>query len=551
VTAGEFVVLGASTDLADNGGATVDVAWAGLDLGGDADGLTLTDAYGTVVDSVSWGSGAGFPDPTGASLTLDPGSYSASANDDGANWCEASSSFGDGDLGTPGAANDGCAGGVDADGDGYFTPADCDDTDPAINRGATDTPDDGIDQDCDGTDAHIPVLLAVDDLVAGDLIVVEVLQNPDDVTDELGEWFEVYVDTLDQVDLDGLVVSDDGTDVFTVSGSLIVDPGSYVVFTRNGDSATNGMVTGDYTWGTGLSLGNDADELVLSNTAGEIDRIGWDGGTTWPDPSGASMNLSSDSFDASVNDDGAYWCEAPGPWAGGDSGSPGTANILCLVPVTDDDGDGWAAEDDCDDTDASVFPGAPETDGDGVDSNCDGDDDNTGPAPLPVDDARVGGIIVSEIMKDPDGVSDSAGEWLEIYNTTGLSWELEGLEVSDAGGDSFTVSGSLVIGPYEWIVFGVDDDLATNGGVTVDYVWSGFELGNDDDEVVLSNSTSVIDEVAYDGGSSFPDPTGASLSLNPVLYNSSANDSGSSWCTATSSWAGDDLGTPGSANDGC
>lgn len=38
----------------------------------------------------------------------------------------------------------------DADGDGYFASADCDDTDPALNPGAADDTDDGIDNDCDG-----------------------------------------------------------------------------------------------------------------------------------------------------------------------------------------------------------------------------------------------------------------------------------------------------------------------------------------------------------------------------------------------------------------
>jgi hypothetical protein len=41
----------------------------------------------------------------------------------------------------------------DADGDGVRRPADCDDTNPAIHPGAVDTPDDGVDQDCSGTDA--------------------------------------------------------------------------------------------------------------------------------------------------------------------------------------------------------------------------------------------------------------------------------------------------------------------------------------------------------------------------------------------------------------
>ncbi|MEE2750039.1 MAG: putative metal-binding motif-containing protein [Myxococcota bacterium] len=42
--------------------------------------------------------------------------------------------------------------GTDADGDGYLTPEDCDDTDASIHPGAEDIPDDGIDQNCDGVD---------------------------------------------------------------------------------------------------------------------------------------------------------------------------------------------------------------------------------------------------------------------------------------------------------------------------------------------------------------------------------------------------------------
>ncbi|HET6548343.1 MAG TPA: putative metal-binding motif-containing protein, partial [Solirubrobacter sp.] len=41
----------------------------------------------------------------------------------------------------------------DADGDGVRRPADCDDTRAAIHPGAADVPDNGIDEDCSGTDA--------------------------------------------------------------------------------------------------------------------------------------------------------------------------------------------------------------------------------------------------------------------------------------------------------------------------------------------------------------------------------------------------------------
>ena len=62
---------------------------------------------GTSVDLVAYDDGATFPDPNGASMTLSQDFFNATDNDDGASWCEATSSY-NGDLGTPGTTNDAC-----------------------------------------------------------------------------------------------------------------------------------------------------------------------------------------------------------------------------------------------------------------------------------------------------------------------------------------------------------------------------------------------------------------------------------------------------------
>jgi len=95
-----------------------------------------------------------------------------------------------------------------------------------------------------------------------------------------------------------------------------------------------------------------------------------------------------------------------------------------------------------------------------------------------------------------------------------------------------------------------NNNTETNGNYTCNYQYSSFVLANGDDEVILlDNSGDGIDSVYYDGGTDFPDPTGASMTLNvnttTNLYK--LNNVGSNWTTESTSTYGDgDSGTPGS-----
>ncbi|MCR8666907.1 lamin tail domain-containing protein [Aestuariibaculum sp. M13] len=162
--------------------------------------------------------------------------------------------------------------------------------------------------------------------------------------------------------------------------------------------------------------------------------------------------------------------------------------------------------------------------------------------------ANIGDIIITEIMQNPSATDDN-GEYFEIYNTSLGSINLKGYTISDAGTDSHTINTDLIIASMEYAILGNNGDSGTNGGITLDYTYSGFILDDISDEIIISCSSTVIDEVHYDGGATFPSPTNASMELSTTAMNSTDNDDGANWGVATSTFGSGDLGTPRAAND--
>jgi hypothetical protein len=157
-------------------------------------------------------------------------------------------------------------------------------------------------------------------------------------------------------------------------------------------------------------------------------------------------------------------------------------------------------------------------------------------------------LVINEIMQNPSAVSDSNGEWFEIYNPEGPAVDINGWTMRDDGTNSHLISNGapLMVPAGGYLVLGNNADSTANGGVTIAYQYSGFFLGNSDDELVLLDVSSIeIDRVNWDGGPTFPDPNGASMSLSDP---DSDNNVGGNWCTATTPFGDGDLGTPGAAN---
>ncbi len=113
IPAGGYRVFGRSTDMAANGGVTVDYVYAGFLLSNSDDEI-LIRAGGTIVDRVAY-QPSWHPPREGVALALDPTGLDAASNDDAASWCGATTMLSGGDFGTPGRANDPCSAPADVD----------------------------------------------------------------------------------------------------------------------------------------------------------------------------------------------------------------------------------------------------------------------------------------------------------------------------------------------------------------------------------------------------------------------------------------------------
>ena len=160
-------------------------------------------------------------------------------------------------------------------------------------------------------------------------------------------------------------------------------------------------------------------------------------------------------------------------------------------------------------------------------------------------------IVLNEIMKNPGAVSDSDGEWFELYNAGDDTVDITGWTFKDSDNDSFSIDVNCCINipPNEYFVLICNGDTATNGGISkYDLVYDRevFNLGNSDDEIIMIDTYEFeIDRVQYDNGTNFPDPNGLSMEL---IYHNLDNNDGANWIESTNMLPSGDYGTPGEGN---
>ncbi|MBI5508816.1 MAG: hypothetical protein HY903_08695 [Deltaproteobacteria bacterium] len=285
---GDYLVIGALADPAQNGGVTVTAVAPGLELYAGAGAVDLYRGH-KLIDRAS------VPDATsGKSASLDPMKLNPADNDQPESFCTSSTTGVFEGTGTPGQANDLCG--------------------SACLEGGT------------------PRLVRAPN--PGDLVITEVYPDPGSppsAADNNREWIELYV-AFGPVDLNGLSIvntaASASTKTLNSANCLSVSQGAFVII--GGQSVSVDQVTAAGTV-TGLTLSNSSTTVTSASVSVALGPTTLDA-MSYPLPAqeGKSYSLTPTVLDTIGNDTATNWCWSTTPhlpFTG--SGSPGLANDPC------------------------------------------------------------------------------------------------------------------------------------------------------------------------------------------------------------------------------
>lgn len=170
-----------------------------------------------------------------------------------------------------------------------------------------------------------------DQILYGDLLITEIMYDPKALPDTDGEWFEVYNNSMKNINLKNIVISTTSAN-HTITSEIILSPGEYFLLARK-DEAAEGP---KYIYGTSITLTNTNGTIRLSTygtdgTNGtEIAGVSYDNGSTFPrNANGASLSLNPLKFNADLAKSGSSWCLGSTVYNTGDYGTPGLPNKNC------------------------------------------------------------------------------------------------------------------------------------------------------------------------------------------------------------------------------
>ena len=185
-----------------------------------------------------------------------------------------------------------------------------------------------------GGDNATPRVWFNDQEFTNKIIISEIMQNPSSVSDNGGEWFELFNANEYVSPIQGYTIKDNGSDIHIIQDNILMEPTSFIVLGNNSNNLTNGGLAVDYQF-SNFTLGNSDDEIILVDLDGvTVDSVAWDGGPNFPDLSGVSMALLDPGLDNSI---GSNWTESSTPFGLGDLGTPGLPNFLSNIFIIPSD----------------------------------------------------------------------------------------------------------------------------------------------------------------------------------------------------------------------
>lgn len=166
----------------------------------------------------------------------------------------------------------------------------------------------------------------------GDLLITEILFNPSDSNEKLREWFEVYNQSADSIQIDGITIADNGGESrgFQIENTnLAIAPGGYAIFAYSNNLAENGGISAMVGYGSsGIQLSNSGDQITLIYQGNIIDEVTWTG--SWPGGNGTAICLKAPYGD---NDMSSSWSSSVGSFGSSpDNGHPGDASDSTNCP---------------------------------------------------------------------------------------------------------------------------------------------------------------------------------------------------------------------------
>ncbi len=280
---------------------------------------------------------------------------------------------------------------IDSDGDGFGDPnnfitdcqlnagfslnnTDCDDTNPDIHPSAMEIPNNGIDEDCNGSD----LTQAVDNDNDGFTNDIDCDDSNPNINPDAEE---IPNNTIDE-DCDGeaLIIDEDGdgwnSDEDCDDSNAETNPAATEIIYNGMDDDCNELTPDDDLDGDGFTMDTDCndDDPAINPSAEDI-------------PNNA------------IDED----CD-------------GEALII------DEDGDGWNSDEDCDDSNADINPDSTEVPGNGVDEDCDGLDGPSSNTSVENEAVRIypnptqNHLIVSTDIIDYE---------IQLYNAQGIIMDIE------------------------------------------------------------------------------------------------------------------------------